>query len=141
MPTWRVGLWPEELDAQNDQDESSGIIRVDIADWNQSMDKLLNWACSRKPVDTRGAVFGEYELQKFAPGEEKKQKATEAKAISESSVICDVLETRTTEYHRYSVPVMNSIEVFNKNGMALSVDDLVSKKMFTIQNKFMLATL
>ena len=85
--------------------------------------------------------IGEYELRKFAPGEEKKQKATEAKAIYESSVICDVLETRTTEYHRSSVPVMNSIEMFNKNGMALSVDGLVSKKMFTIQNKFMLATL
>ena len=105
----RVGLWPEELDAQNDPDESSGIIRVDIADWNQAMDKLLNWACTRKLVDTRGAVVGEYELRKFAREEEEKRKATEAKAIYESSVICDVLETRPTEYHRSSVPVIKSI--------------------------------
>ena len=32
VPTWRIGLWPEELDAQNDPDESSVIIRVDITD-------------------------------------------------------------------------------------------------------------
>ena len=73
---------------------------MDLADWNQT----------RKPVDTRGVVVGKYELRKFAREEEEKRKATEAKAIYESSVICDVPETRTTEYHRSSVPVIKSIE-------------------------------
>ena len=38
VPTWQVGFWPEELDAQNDPDESGGSSRVDIADWNKTMD-------------------------------------------------------------------------------------------------------
>ncbi|KAL5488884.1 hypothetical protein EMCRGX_G017898 [Ephydatia muelleri] len=95
----------------------------------------------RKPVDTRGAVVGEYELRKFAREEEEKRKATEAKAIYESSVICDVLETRPTEYHRSSVPVIKSIVNVRKKWNGTLGRWLMSIKKFTLQNKFMLATL
>ena len=47
VPTWQDGLWPEELDAQNDPDESSGIIlewtlQIEIRPWiNSSIGLVL----------------------------------------------------------------------------------------------------
>ena len=98
---------------------------MDLADWNQT----------RKPVDTRGVVVGKYELRKFAREEEEKRKATEAKAIYESSVICDVPETRTNEYHRSSVPVIKSIvNVRNKwNGTLAGLLGVKKRVYYTEQ--------
>ena len=109
LHTWRVGLWPEELDTKNVPDEASGISRMDITGWNQTMDDILKWACSMKPVDTRGSVIGEYELRKRAREEGEKRLAAEAKAIYESSVIYEYIESRITEYNRSSVPHIQSI--------------------------------
>eukprot|EP00731_Ephydatia_muelleri_P005190 Em0002g1366a len=68
---------------------------------------LPSW---QNPVDTTGAVIGEYEQRRKAREEEEKRKEADARRIYDQSVILTETETTTKEYKRSSEPIMHAVE-------------------------------
>ena len=109
LASWQVGCKPEELrkisPKLTEDDIREGIMKRD-----NTLDEIIRWARAKNPVDTTGAVIGEYEQRKRVREEEDKRKEADAQRIYDNSVISSDAETKTEEYKRTSVPIMHNVE-------------------------------
>ena len=107
LPSWQVDCEPEWL-------HSIGLTEEKITDRifmrDRTLDEIIRWARAKIPVDTTGAVIGEYEQRRKAREEEEKRKEADARRIYDQSVILTETETTTKEYKRSSEPIMHAVE-------------------------------
>eukprot|EP00731_Ephydatia_muelleri_P005204 Em0002g1380a len=107
LPSWQVDCEPEWL-------RSIGLTEEKITDRifmrDRTLDEIIRWARAKNPVDTTGAVIGEYEQRRKAREEEEKRKEADARRIYDQSVILTETEITTKEYKRTSEPVMHAVE-------------------------------
>eukprot|EP00731_Ephydatia_muelleri_P005289 Em0002g1465a len=108
LPSWQVDCKPEILRSIGLTEEK---IKDRIALRDRTLDEIIRWARAKNPVDTTGAVIGEYEQRRKAREEEEKRKEAYARRIYDQSVILTETETKTDVYKRNSQAIMFPVQI------------------------------